>query len=114
MLIKNDKVNEVYGITDREKQRIMDYLQGAVYCWCKNRPNEWFSVRDFLGGDNYDWHETPLIVLYEKHILKGKDETNAINAAGKDAGWLLKKVIAEDQRHFDTKKEDLIRKYKWV
>ena len=46
------------------------------------------------------------MALYEKN--------EDINAAGIDAGWLLKKVIDRDKRHFETKKEELVRKYKWV
>jgi len=32
----------------------------------------------------------------------------------KDAGWILKKVLENDERKFETKKESLIRKYKWI
>ncbi|EID32670.1 hypothetical protein HMPREF9969_0804 [Prevotella sp. oral taxon 306 str. F0472] len=39
-----------------------------------------------------------------------KDET----AAGQAAGRLLKFVINKDKRNFETKKEELIRKYKWI
>ena len=46
------------------------------------------------------------MAIYEKH----KD----VKAAGQDAGRLLKKVIERDKRHFETKTEELIRKYKWV
>lgn len=74
-------------------------------CWCKNRSDEWFSIRDLMGGDNFYWEGTPLICLWEKN----KD----VVAAGKDAGWLLKKVISDDKRTFETKKEELVRKYRW-
>lgn len=67
-----------------------------------------------MGGDNYYWQGTPLLPLYEKHIGKGKDWEEAVKDAGKDAGWLLKSVIVKDKRTFDTKKEELIRKYRWV
>ncbi|EKB55933.1 hypothetical protein [Bergeyella zoohelcum] len=102
----NETIRDVYGISDEQKNAIMNFLQGAVYCWCKNRSDEWFSIRDLMGGDNYYWEGTPLIALWEKH----KD----VGAAGKDAGWLLKKVINNDKRTFETKKEELVRKYKWV
>lgn len=48
-LIPESEIREVYEITDKEKQRIIDFLQGAVYCWCKNRPNKWFSIKRFNG-----------------------------------------------------------------
>lgn len=35
-IIKGDKtIRTVNGITPEEEQRIIDFLQGAVYCWCK-------------------------------------------------------------------------------
>jgi len=112
-LIPFSEIRDVKNITTEEKQRIYDFLQGAVYCWCKNRIDEWFSVRDLMGGENFDWNGTPLIVLYNKHIGKGKSDDNAISDAGKDAGWIVKKVIDDDQRNFQTKKEELVRKYRW-
>lgn len=50
------------------------FLQGAVYCWCKNRKGEWFTTRDFLGGDNYYWEHYPLGVLYFRYIDAGQSE----------------------------------------
>lgn len=113
-LINSCEVREITGIKPEEKQRIVDFLQGAVYCWCKNRKNEWFSIRDLMGGDNYYWQGTPLLPLYEKHANKDKDWESSVKDAGKDSGWLLKKVITEDKRTFETIKEELIRKYRWV
>jgi hypothetical protein len=115
MLNVNSELREVSGITDVEKQRISDFLQGAVYCWCKNRKAEWFSMRDLMGGDNYYWQDTPLFFLYQKHSEKARKEKElAVKDAGKDAGWILKKVISIDNRTFETKKEELIRKYRWI
>lgn len=114
-LTTKSEVREV-NIDADEKQRMLDFLQGGVYCWVKNRKKEWFSMRDLMGGDNYHWQGTPLFPLYEKHEKKynGKDWEAAVRDAGKDSGWLLKKVIVEDKRTFETKKEDLIRKYRWI
>ena len=105
MLVQKSEIREVHGITKEQKQKIMDFLQGAVYCWCKNRKDEWFAARDLLGGDNFYWQNTPMFALYEK--------TNDTELAGKDAGWLLKKVIDKDKRSFETKKEGLVRQYRW-
>ena len=99
---------------EKEKSAIYSFLQGAVYCWCNNNPNKWFSMRDFMGGNNSDWKGTPLEALYNKHKDSGKTIDQAIEAAGKDSGWLLKNVIDRDKRHFETKTEEVIRKYKWV
>jgi len=111
MLQKESIIREVRNIKDEDKQRIEDFLQGAVYCWCKNKKDEWFALRDLMGGDNFYWEGTPLMALYKKHEGKNK----AVELAGKDAGWILKKVIHKDEKRvFDTKKEDMTRKYKWV
>ena len=104
------EIRDVRGITPDQKAHIYDFLQGAVYCWCMNRRDEWFSMRNLMGGENTDWGGTPLIVLYQKYL----PASDAVERAGKDSGWLLKRVIDNDTRRFETKKEDLIRKYRWV
>jgi len=58
-----------------------------------------------LGGDNFFWQDTPMYALYEK--------SNDVDQAGKDAGWLLKQVVDDDKRSFETKKEGLVRQYRW-
>ncbi len=105
------EIREVSGISEEEKQKIIDFLQGAVYCWCKNRPNEWFALRDLVGGENYYWEGTALEVLFEKHKNKSNDP---VKEAGKDAGWLLKKVLKKDLREFESTKKGLVRHYKWI
>lgn len=113
-LLEDSELRRVSGISSQQEQRILDFLQGAIYSWCKNNPDQWFSMRDLMGGENYYWQGTPLIVLYNKHTQKGKSWDSAVKDAGKDSGWLLKKVVHLDKRTFETKKEELIRKYKWV
>ncbi|OAV63252.1 hypothetical protein Barb6_03886 [Bacteroidales bacterium Barb6] len=113
MLKGNTGIREVHGITKEEKKEIMAFLQGAVYCWCKNHESEWFSARDFLGGSNFYWEGTPMYALYKKHDDAGKGD-GSIKAAGIDAGWLLKKVLIEDKRTFITKRGFKIREYSWI
>ena len=107
------KVRKISGITLQQEEQIMSFLQGAVYCWCLNRGTEWFSLRDFMSGTNYFWNGTPLIELYKKHINLGKTEEDSVKAAGKDCGWLLKKVIQNDKRSFDSRNHGFIREYRW-
>jgi len=113
-LLPPSELRDVYGIGDEEKALMKAFLQGAVYCWCKNRKDEWFSLRDLMGGDNYYWQGTPLLPLYEKHNPAKNGWEYAVEQAGKDSGWLLKSVIADDKRSFETKTEEQIRKYCWV
>lgn len=99
----DDKVRLVNGITATQRRTILAFLQGAVYCWCKNRKDEPFAARDMIGGDNNDWRGTPLMALYEYYL--GGNENNsdyAIAEAGKAAGRLLFDVIANDRRVFET------------
>ncbi|MDR2659527.1 MAG: hypothetical protein LBC27_06010 [Spirochaetaceae bacterium] len=69
-----------------------------------------------MGGFNRDdWDNTPLGVLYKKHIHQdGKTHDEAWRLAGQEADIILKKVIKSDKRNFETKEDDQIRKYKWV
>lgn len=89
-LTPTSKLRDVNGIDDAQKQLIKAFMQGAVYCWIKNRKDEPFAVRDLMGGENFDWNETPLQVLYQKHVDAGKDKNSAIESAAKDLGWWLK------------------------
>ncbi len=113
-LLNNSNCRKVNGLSASQEQKIIDFLQGAVYCWCKNKPAKWFSMRDLMGGENFFWEDTPLMALFNKHKNKGKNNDKAIDGAGKDSGWLLKRVIVNDKRVFETKVEERIRKYRWV
>jgi hypothetical protein len=63
----------------------VNFLQGAVYCWCKNQPNKRFALRDLMGGDNSHWEGTPLIVLYEKYA--NANDNDSVKSTGIDAGY---------------------------
>jgi hypothetical protein len=111
MLTPPSQVRNV-SLPQSDIDAICRFLQGAVYCWCKNRPEEWFSMRDLMGGENYYWQGTPLIALYDKQLSIAS--ADPVKEAGKESGWLLKKVISDDARTFETKKEELISKYRWT
>lgn len=113
-LIPDSEVREVSGITIEQNRLIKAFLQGAVYSWVKNRKDEQFAARDLVGGENFEWEGTPLFALYLKHINSGKENIEAIEAAGKDAGWLLKAVLFEDRRHFEVGRSGLTAGYVWV
>lgn len=74
----------VNGFTDEQLDLMRAFLQGAVYCWCKNRKDEWFAARDLLGGDNYYWQGIPLIQLYDYYLNGDEDNHDyAVEEAGK-------------------------------
>lgn len=109
----NITTRNVHGLSPNDLQRIRDFLQGAVYCWCKNRKGEWFSARDFLGGDNFYWEHYPLGILYFRQIEMGKSHDEAFEQAAKDAGHILKKMLKDDDRTFETE-GGYTRSYRWM
>ncbi|MFA6102818.1 MAG: hypothetical protein WC721_11570 [Victivallaceae bacterium] len=114
MLLPKSELRSVRGIQDIEKATICAFMQGAIYCWIKNRPGEWFAIRDLMGGENFEWNGTPLYALYQKHIDDGKDNDTAIVSAAKDLGWLVKTVLNNDRRTFESGKSGLVNVYRWV
>lgn len=111
-LIPESKSSKVNGITNEQRDLALSFIQGAVYCWCKNRKNECFALRDLFGGDNYSWNETALMPLYQKHVKKGS--ADPVKEAGIDAGWLLKTVLVNDKRSFSIEKKLMVNHYKWL
>jgi len=112
-LSKKSKLRYSFGIREENLVAIKAFLQGAVYCWIKNRKNEVFAVRDLVGKENHDWRGTPLIVLYNKHISLGKEEDKAVAEAGKDLGWILKLVLYYDKRTFESCDAGMAKGYMW-
>lgn len=112
MIIGIENYKSINGIAQAELDLASAFLQGAVYCWCKNNKNHWFAARDLVGGDNYFWQYTPLMPLYEHYLNMGSQEY-AVDQAGKAAGRLLKKILIEDKRTFQTR-ENFSREYLWT
>ena len=114
MVIGLTTYKRVNGFTDEQLNLMRAFLQGAVYCWCKNRKDEWFAARDLLGGDNYYWQGTPLMPLYTYYLNGNEDNHDyAVEEAGKAAGRLLKEVLINDKRTFATE-EGYTRMYRWT
>lgn len=111
-LLRNSALRVISGMSNSDMERAMDFFQGAVYCWCKNRPDEWFALRNLMGGENTYWLDTPLAIIYRKYAHLSDSE--AFEAAAKDAGWILKRVISSDKRLFDTEVRELVRHYRWT
>lgn len=111
---EQSELREVHGISDTEKSLIKTFMQGAIYCWVKNRTGEPFAVRDLMGGKNTDWAGTPLQALYDKHSDAGKDDESASEDAAKDLGWLVKRALADDKRTFVASKAGLVNSYHWI
>lgn len=113
-LLTPSQIRDVRGLSDIDRSLIQAYVQGAVYCWVKNRKGEWFAVRDLVGGDNTDWTGTPLEPLYTKHRNGGKGVDEAFEAAAKDIGWIVKSILADDQRQFENDHSGYVSRYRWL
>ncbi|MBA2781117.1 hypothetical protein [Billgrantia kenyensis] len=107
------EVRRVSGLSETEAGLIRAFVQGAVYCWIKNRKGERFAVRDLVGGENTDWTGTSLEPIYKKHRKAGKTEDEAFEAAAKDIGWVVKGVLADDQRVFEVDSSGYTNTYRW-
>ena len=102
MLISKGKIRKIHSISESQAQEIKNYLQGAIRCHDKVAACKWFSLRDLMGGENFDWNGTPMQDLFKAY-------------RGQSAGWLLKAAIEEDPcRRYETKKEAFTRMYRWV
>jgi len=104
-------------IDSKQLEQIKAYIQGAVYCFCKNCPAENggskpFHARDLFGGENYFWQSTPLFALYEWHEKKG--EHDPVKMAAKDMGHLLKAVIEDDPRREYALIKNYTNQYRWT
>ena len=115
MTIENfdDETRNISSLNDSEKQRAKDFLQGLVYCWCKNQPDKKFAARDLVGGENEDWNKTPLQRVYDCHLDNNKSEEDAYKQAAIDVGWLLKRVLHDDKRVFEQI-DERVNSYKWL
>ncbi len=117
----NGKIRNVNSLDVPGKQRAKDFLQGLVYCWCKNQPGKEFAAQYLVGGKNKNWNKTPLQRVYDYrlacYIKRGKSkkeaEDDAHSQAAKDVGWLLKSMLHDDKRKFKQIKGGRVNFYKW-
>jgi len=113
-LIPESELREPSGMNVTDRELIRAFMQGAIYCWVKNRPEEPFAVRDLVGGMNTNWSQTPLQVLYDRHIDSGKTEDDAFDAAAKDIGWIVKTLLSEDRRTFEVDNSGFVNTYHMI
>lgn len=114
MLLTPSRMRYNYAISAEELERIKDYLQGAVRAWIRDRPNKTFTTRDLVGGANRDWNGTPPQCLYNRHIARRNNHQYAMKQAAIDLGWILKTVLQDDPRTFESCNAGRTRGYKWI
>lgn len=99
-------------LSEQEAELAKAYIQGAVHSFCKNNPGQEFSGRILFGGENGDWHYTPLQRIYEWHCETGVSDPR--KQAAIDVGWLLKAVLNADERTFVQTVKDTGWRYQQV
>jgi hypothetical protein len=112
--VNGSSVLRVSYLPPTQEQEILTYLQGAVYCWCNNKKDDWFCIGSFAGDLNEDWIGTPLIILYDHYIILGESGTDAYNHAAQDSGTLLKLFLHRDSRTYDMQNNGQRNEYKFV
>ena len=114
MLNGNTRCFQVKGLNPLERDLIYAYLQGAAFRRCNEKPNDWFAARDLVGGENDKWQGAPLIVGYERFRREhpSKSTGYAEDKAAKAIGHMLKRMIVDDKRTFDTQVKEMVRHYK--
>jgi len=101
VMLQNIKGNRIHatirnrGLTDRQVSQILKYLKGKVSSWCRNHPSEEFSVSRLFGSD---WRGTPIQALYKNR--RKLNSSDPVGSAGKDCGFLLRRMLQEDSRTF--------------
>lgn len=120
----NKKTDLIKNLSSENRQRIEDFLLGAVYSWNMCKHDTPFSLRALMGGKNFDWEGTPLYILYkiyanrkdlDKQPEELKEEINrkCISAAGRFAGRILSKVVEKSCRNFVVQYEYRQKCYIW-
>jgi hypothetical protein len=53
-------------LSNDQKLSIKNFIQGSIYCFCKNCLNRWFAARDLFGGENFYWgrHQVKLLNIF--------------------------------------------------
>lgn len=87
-------------LSAEDLQSIKNFLRKEIDSWCKTNKGEWFYAHNLVGGD---WEYNDLRVLYYRYRESGKSHDYAFSQAARDVGKILKQVLVEDSRTFETK-----------
>lgn len=93
-----------------DTKNIQNYLLGTINCFIRKNNDTWFKAKDIILSD---WNGTPLQIVYDFFESNGLSEVESKKQAGMCLGQILKKVIFDDSRIFETKKfQDNPREYR--
>lgn len=90
-------------LDESDVTRALDFVQGAVYCWCASQPGVAFSVHTLFGKDNEYWQNTPLQSIYDAY--------NKV-AAAYAVGHLLNRCLFIDSREVDVVTRKTLNEFK--
>ncbi len=96
-------------ISEDEMNLAIAFIKGAVHCFCKNNPEQTFSVKTLFGGANNDWNDNPLQVFYDYYSKSGC--VDAEKRAAQDVGKLLKSVLDDDKRRLFVENTNFTKEY---
>ena len=110
------RIFRVHGVDRVYQEAIRAYLREKLNAWCaSHHQGDDFVARDWLGGQNRDWHWTPLQKLYNYYMRRNRGEMYAYREAGKAVGRILKDVIDQDEHYlFHIAREFRTVRYRWV
>ena len=103
-------------LTEEQIKEIKVYLTSNLNTYLNAVGHkEWLSLSSLVGGENENWPD-PIIYVYNAYLAH--DPNNAVKNAARDMGWILKSIINDDERIFETKKEykgrKYVRIYRWL
>lgn len=79
------------------------YLLGAMNSFIKQNSHNWFKANDLVPTI---WTETPLQKIYDFFYSNGLSDNDSKTESAKILGQILKKIILDDSRTFETKKNN--------
>ena len=101
-MLVNDTYEErnVNSVTESQKKEVKEFLEWLVRIWCLTTPEKSFICSELL--NNVDWQKQLLCYMYDYYKNQGESDEEAKNHDSVDIGWLLKEVISEMPRKFET------------
>ena len=112
---KEDQKLHLYGqLSEDEKIAIKSFLQGTVFCWCKNCEYDYgdqkqFGLNDLVGESTpANWKDTPLLRLYDLY----KEHSDYGDRSSLYIGKILHELLDSNKRFFHEEQKGVC-KYKW-
>lgn len=91
----------IRGFIDAEQRAA---IEKQLIRMCNTRlnsvSNEWFVLRDIVGGNNRDFAGTNFQIIYDKYLIEYGDRQIAYSKTAQDMGWFLKNALKNDNKIF--------------